>query len=123
MLRLPEENISVVNPDVDPRFTPGRVRSPHPLVVAAGRLVPVKRFEMLVGQLPYPVGSVQQTFWRHRSDPPADIRAHVGALPAGLVTLVERLLARKPADRPRAGALVQQLIGLEIAALRRRLSA
>ncbi len=28
MLRLPEENISVVNPGVDPRFTPGGARSP-----------------------------------------------------------------------------------------------
>jgi glycosyltransferase involved in cell wall biosynthesis len=51
MLRLPEENISVVNPGVDPRFTPGGARSPHPLVVAAGRLVPVKRFDMLVDAL------------------------------------------------------------------------
>ena len=51
MLRLPEDNISVVNPGVAPRFTPGGARSPHPLVVAAGRLVPVKRFEMLVDTL------------------------------------------------------------------------
>jgi glycosyltransferase involved in cell wall biosynthesis len=51
MLRLPEENISVVNPGIDPRFTPGGNRSPRPLVVAAGRLVPVKRFELLIDAL------------------------------------------------------------------------
>jgi glycosyltransferase involved in cell wall biosynthesis len=51
MLRLPENNISVVSPGVDPRFTPGETRSPHPLVVAAGRLVPVKRFELLIDAL------------------------------------------------------------------------
>jgi serine/threonine protein kinase len=83
----------------------------------------VMLFEMLAGQLPYPTGSVQQTFRRHRADPPADIRRHVASLPAGLVSLVERLLARKPSDRPRAGVVVQQLIALEIAAIRRRLSA
>jgi glycosyltransferase involved in cell wall biosynthesis len=51
MLGLPERNISVVSPGVDPRFSPGGTRSPHPLVVAAGRLVPVKRFEMLIDTL------------------------------------------------------------------------
>jgi glycosyltransferase involved in cell wall biosynthesis len=51
MLRLPERNISVVPPGVDRRFTPGGARSPRPLVVAAGRLVPVKRFELLIDAL------------------------------------------------------------------------
>jgi glycosyltransferase involved in cell wall biosynthesis len=51
MLGLPERNISVVSPGVDPRFSPGGTRSPHPLVVAAGRLVPVKRFDMLIDTL------------------------------------------------------------------------
>ncbi len=83
----------------------------------------VTLFEMLAGQLPYPAGSVEQTFRRHESDPPADIRRFVGGLPSGLVALVERLLARRPADRPKMAAAVQQLIALEIAAIRRRLSA
>jgi glycosyltransferase involved in cell wall biosynthesis len=51
MLGLPECNISVVSPGVDTRFSPGGTRSPHPLVVAAGRLVPVKRFDMLIDTL------------------------------------------------------------------------
>jgi glycosyltransferase involved in cell wall biosynthesis len=51
MLRLPERNISVVSPGIDSRYSPGGSRSPHPLVVAAGRLVPVKRFEMLIDTL------------------------------------------------------------------------
>jgi serine/threonine protein kinase len=82
----------------------------------------VTLFEMLTGQLPYPAGSIAQTFRRHHADPPADIRHHV-ALSPGLATLVERLLARKPADRPRAANVVQQLINLEIAAMKRRRSA
>jgi glycosyltransferase involved in cell wall biosynthesis len=40
--------VHVVPPGVDPRFSPGGERSPTPLVVAVGRLVPVKRFEILV---------------------------------------------------------------------------
>jgi serine/threonine protein kinase len=80
-------------------------------------------FEMLSGRLPYPPGSLCQTFRRHRCDPPADIRRSVSGLPPALVGLVERLLARRPADRPRAVQVVQQLIKLEIAGLRRRRSA
>jgi serine/threonine protein kinase len=83
----------------------------------------VTLYEMLAGQLPYPAGSVKQTFRRHESDPPLDIRRHVSALPAGLVALLERLLARRPADRPRAAAVVQQFVALEIAAIRLRHSA
>ncbi|MBL8797434.1 MAG: serine/threonine protein kinase [Planctomycetia bacterium] len=79
-------------------------------------------FEMLTGRLPYPPGSLEQTLRRHQCDPPADIRQIAGPLPAGLVHLVERLLARKPTDRPRAAAVVPQLIRLEIAAFSQRLT-
>jgi glycosyltransferase involved in cell wall biosynthesis len=51
LLGLPAGNISVVPPGVDPRFTPGGMRSAHPLVVAVGRLVPVKRFDQLIDAL------------------------------------------------------------------------
>ncbi len=51
LLRLPADNITVVPPGVDPRFAPGGERSPHPLVVAVGRLVPVKRFDRLISAL------------------------------------------------------------------------
>jgi eukaryotic-like serine/threonine-protein kinase len=79
----------------------------------------VTLFEMLAGRLPYPAGSAAQTLHRHRCDPPAALRRFVDGLPVPLVVLVERLLARRPKDRPRAGAVVQQLVGLEIVALRR----
>lgn len=77
-------------------------------------------FEMLTGRLPYPPGSLDQTFKRHGCDPPADIRCCAGPLPDALVRIVERLLCRHPQQRPSAEAVVQQLIGLEIAALGRR---
>src|SRR5207244_7031170 len=51
LLGFRADNVDVVPPGVDTRCTPGGERSPHPLVVAVGRLVPVKRFELLVDTL------------------------------------------------------------------------
>ena len=51
VLGMAPERVSVVPPGIEPRFTPGGRRSPHPLVVAIGRLVPVKHFDVLVGCL------------------------------------------------------------------------
>jgi glycosyltransferase involved in cell wall biosynthesis len=47
-LRLPARNINVVPPGIDPMFTPGGTRATDPLLVAVGRLVPVKRYDHLV---------------------------------------------------------------------------
>jgi len=51
MLGLRPARVSVVRPGIDDLFTPGGARSPHPLVVAVGRLVPVKRFDVLIDAL------------------------------------------------------------------------
>ncbi len=48
MLKLRPGQVSVVPPGVDPRYSPGGRRSPAPLVVAVGRLVPVKRFDRVI---------------------------------------------------------------------------
>ncbi len=50
MLKLPLENIVVVPPGVDERFSPlgPGSKTGHPLLLAVGRLVPVKRFELLL---------------------------------------------------------------------------
>jgi glycosyltransferase involved in cell wall biosynthesis len=50
-LGIPPERVSVSPPGVEPQFTPGGVRSADPLVVAVGRLVPVKRFHLLIEAL------------------------------------------------------------------------
>ena len=42
------ERVTVVPPGVDPRFVPAGTLSPTPLVVAVGRLVPVKRFDLFI---------------------------------------------------------------------------
>jgi glycosyltransferase involved in cell wall biosynthesis len=51
MLAIPEHNVTVVPPGVDGLFTPGGAKAPDPLVVAVGRLVPVKRFDRLIDGL------------------------------------------------------------------------
>lgn len=47
-LHLNAKRIRVVPPGIDERFSPGGERSPHPLVVAVGRLMPSKRFDDLI---------------------------------------------------------------------------
>jgi glycosyltransferase involved in cell wall biosynthesis len=51
MLGLTPERITVAPPGVDARYSPGGHRSPTPLVVAVGRLVPVKRIDALLRTL------------------------------------------------------------------------
>ncbi|HVC14632.1 MAG TPA: glycosyltransferase family 4 protein [Acidimicrobiales bacterium] len=53
LLDLDPERITVVPPGVEARFSPGppEARSPVPLVAAVGRLVPVKRFDLLMRAL------------------------------------------------------------------------
>ncbi|MEP6623506.1 MAG: glycosyltransferase family 4 protein [Acidimicrobiia bacterium] len=43
--------VHVVPPGIDPKFSTGNEKSPTPLVVAVGRLVPVKQFDVLVDVL------------------------------------------------------------------------
>jgi serine/threonine protein kinase len=83
----------------------------------------VTLFEMLTGQLPYPPGSIDQTLRRHETEPPADVRQYLPHLPPALAGLASRLLAQRPVERPRAQAVIPQLIALEIAALRKRKAA
>jgi len=50
-LRMPPERVHVVPPGIEARFTAGGELSSQPSVVAVGRLVPVKRFDLLLRQL------------------------------------------------------------------------
>ncbi len=50
-LGIPESSVTVVEPGIETRFSPGSERSPVPLVVAIGRLVPQKRFGLLLDVL------------------------------------------------------------------------
>jgi serine/threonine protein kinase len=75
-------------------------------------------FEMLTGVLPYAPGSLAETLERHRRDEPAErVGSAARVWPPRLTALLEGLLARAPADRPRAALVVHELLALEIAAL------
>jgi glycosyltransferase involved in cell wall biosynthesis len=50
-LHFKSKRIHVVPPGIEERFSPGGAKSPTPLVVAVGRLVPVKRFGVLIDAL------------------------------------------------------------------------
>jgi glycosyltransferase involved in cell wall biosynthesis len=47
-LRHSADRVTVVPPGVDPRFSPAGSLNPTPLVIAVGRLVPVKRFDWFI---------------------------------------------------------------------------
>lgn len=51
LLGMRPERVEVIPPGVDDKFSPGGERSATPLVVAVGRLVPVKRFDRLIDAL------------------------------------------------------------------------
>ena len=50
-LHLSADRVVVAPPGISPKFAPGGQRSERPLVVAVGRLVPVKRFDVLIKEL------------------------------------------------------------------------
>ena len=60
-LHFPEANVTVVPPGIDPQYTPDGKKSSDPLVVAVGRLVPVKRFDMLIDALLPPEGAARRS--------------------------------------------------------------
>lgn len=47
-LGMDPSRVQVISPGIDPYFTPGGEKSPTPLAVAVGRLVPVKDFPRLI---------------------------------------------------------------------------
>ena len=54
---------------------------------------------MLVGQPPFPRGTVLQKLLQHQGDEPPNPRSLRSDLPAGVVTVVRRLLAKSPGHR------------------------
>lgn len=83
----------------------------------------VTLFEMLTGQVPYPTGTPLETMHRHRTDDPKLLTDYLPGVPAALTQLVDSMLSRQPADRPKADRLVQELVRYEIASLGRRRAA
>jgi serine/threonine protein kinase len=83
----------------------------------------VTLFEMLAGKLPYATGTLETVFYQRCHTAPAEICGVVEDVPAALVSLVGRMLAREPGDRPKASAVVQQIMALEMESGQQRRSA
>jgi glycosyltransferase involved in cell wall biosynthesis len=83
-LGFPAANLTVVPPGVDPSFHPGGERSVDPLVMAVGRLAPVKRFDVLLDALVAVRASVPELRVEIVGDGPLrrDLEARVDALGA-----------------------------------------
>jgi serine/threonine protein kinase len=56
-------------------------------------------YHMLAGEVPFPEGNPEEKLRQHLRDRPRPLAALRGDLPAGLPELVERMMAKTPADR------------------------
>ncbi|MBX3432722.1 MAG: serine/threonine protein kinase [Pirellulales bacterium] len=75
----------------------------------------VMLFEMLAGELPLASTDAQELIRLHREGKPQCLSELRPGTPAGVVSLVQRLLAKDPLRRPEsAGEVADQLIRLEI---------
>lgn len=69
-------------------------------------------YEMLVGEVVFPAGSVRDAAQRHAVEPPPDVRTRLPDAPSWLATLLLALLEKDPARRPSdARAVATQLAG------------
>jgi serine/threonine protein kinase len=78
----------------------------------------VMLFEMLAGELPFPLRSVGDVL--NHDFPDCVLPPILQAWPERLATLIRNMLERLPAARPRGPIVLHELIALEIAALGRR---
>ncbi len=65
-------------------------------------------FEMLTGDVPFRGETASATLARHVREPPPLSGAQAGRIPAILVPLLERALAKRPKDRPRTAAVMAE---------------
>ena len=72
----------------------------------------VTLFELLTGELPYPAGGIEETMLQHRDSAPESLRAWRGKWPAGVVSVLDRMLARDPAARPPAAEVGAELMAV-----------
>lgn len=64
----------------------------------------------LTGQPPFPGGTARDKVRRHRSEEPRPLEELRPGLPEGFVSLVRRLMSKRPEDRPESSAAAGQLL-------------
>ncbi|QDU19996.1 protein kinase domain-containing protein [Urbifossiella limnaea] len=67
-------------------------------------------FYMLTGGPPFSAGTVTELMQCHREGPPPRLESVRPGVPSGLARLVERMLAKNPADRPQTAGEVARAI-------------
>jgi TolB-like protein/tetratricopeptide (TPR) repeat protein len=72
-------------------------------------------YELFTGATPFAGRSRQELLAAHLSEPPAPVAADHPEVPAALADLVDRLLAKRPDDRPRDAAEVLQALDSAVA--------
>src|SRR5205823_4453535 len=55
-------------------------------------------YHMLAGKPPFPEGSMTERLYKHVEAAPPDVRQLNARVPVGLTVLLERMLAKKPAE-------------------------
>ena len=63
-------------------------------------------YELLTGELPYPLGSVEQTMVQHRDREACSLHNWRGSWPRAFGEFVERMLARNPVVRPTVSEII-----------------
>jgi len=76
-------------------------------------------YHLLTGRVPYPDGSAMDKLTRHTAEPPPDLARLRPGLPAGVVAVVRKMMAKDPAARYRTPVEVAAALA-PIAAPRRR---
>ena len=65
---------------------------------------------LLTGRPPFPTGSLTARILKHQTDEPADIRAEQPEVPADLVAICRKMMAKRPEDRYASAAEVCQAL-------------
>ena len=93
-----------------PRYmAPEVILGEHPTAAADWYGLGVVAFELLVGEPPFGARDVRDLLHQHQhQEPPLDRLEGLASDP--LAALVERCLAKSPADRPRTGAELRQVL-------------
>lgn len=67
-------------------------------------------YHCLAGQVPFPAESIPEKLDRHRNELPAALRDVIPGIPQRICEIVERMMAKSPADRPQAPADVATIL-------------
>jgi serine/threonine protein kinase len=95
LLGLASERLAGTPTFMAPELFKGVTASPQSDIYAVG----VMLYYLLSGQLPFAADSIRSLIQLHQSSPVPDLRKIVAAVPEGLLRIVDRCLAKIPAER------------------------